>query len=189
MSDEGVVRGGNRRPVQVRAEREGGFTAAKRTTFLDHLAGCCNLGRAAKAAGVSTVTINYHRRRDPAFARACAEALEAGYAALEAAMLERAAGGGYVPGPDAESMPGPETLDTRLAEFLLGLRAREMGKRTGSNSGPRPKRATEKELNDAILEKLAMLDKSLRSPHSKLSGGKRGSGKAGKGKAGAETGK
>lgn len=181
MSDNGVTQGGNRRRVQVRAERKDGFTAAKRQVFLDHLAGCSNVGRAAAAAGVSSVTINYHRRRDPGFAQACAEALEAGYHALEAMMIERAAGAGYTPGPDAATAPGPENLDTGLAQFLLGLRAREMGRRTGDTSGHRPRRVTEKELNESILAKLALLDASLRSGRSKLSGGKPGGGKRGAG--------
>ena len=154
----GVVQGGNGRRVQVRAERKDGFTAEKRQAFLDHLAGCSNVTQAAAAVGTTPTTINYHRRRDPAFAQACAEALEAGYVALEAMLIERAAhGAGYAPGPKAESAPGAESVDIGLAQFLLGLRAREMGKRTG-DGGRRPQRATEKELNEAILARLALLD-------------------------------
>lgn len=185
MSD-GVTQGGNRRRVQVRAERKDGFTAEKRQVFLDHLAGCCNVTRAAAAAGVSAVTVNYHRRRDPAFEQACKEALGAGYLALEAMMMERAArGGGYEPGEGADAVPGPESLDVGLGQFLMTLRAREMGRRTGDTSGHRPKRVTEKELNESILAKLALLDTSLRSGRSKLSGGKRGGGKPGGAKRGA----
>lgn len=162
MRDNGVVQGGNARRVQVRAARKDGFSAAKRQVFLDHLAGCSNVTRAAAAAGVSAVTINYHRRRDPAFKQACQEALDAGYLALEAMMMEQAAGAGYTPGPDAGNVPGPETLDSGMAQFLMALRAREMGRRTGDTSGPRPQRVTEKELNESILAKLALLDASLR---------------------------
>jgi len=183
MGDKGVTQGGNVRRVQIRAERKDGFTAEKRQVFLDHLAGCSNVGRAAAAAGVSSVTINYHRRRDPAFKAACLEALDAGYVALEAMMMERAAGAGYTQGPDAENVPGPESLDTGMAQFLMMLRAREMGQRTGKASGPRPQRVSEKELNESILAKLALLDASLRSGRSKLSGSKRGAGKPGGGKA------
>ena len=181
---DSAIRGGNRRRVQVRAERKDGFTAAKRQRFLDHLAGCCNLKRAAEAAGITPETVNYHRRRDPAFKAACQEALDAGYLALEAMMIERAAGAGYTPGPDAEAAPGPETLDTPMAQFLMGLRAREMGRRTGDTSGHRPRSATEKELNDAIMAKLAILDASLRTGRSKLSGGKPSGGKRAGAKAG-----
>lgn len=164
MDKKGVTQGGNRRPVQIRAERKDGFTAEKRQLFLDHLAGCSNVSRAAAAVGFTPVTVNYHRRRDPVFAGACAEALAAGYLALEASLLERAARGGrYTPGPGADAVPGPESVDIGLAQFLMGLRAREMGQRTGVNSGKRPQRVTEKELDEAILAKLALLDKRIRA--------------------------
>jgi hypothetical protein len=68
MGDEGVVQGGNKRRVQMRAERKDGFTAARRQLFLDHLAGCSNVSQAAAAVGTTPTTINYHRRRDAGFA-------------------------------------------------------------------------------------------------------------------------
>lgn len=175
--DEGVVQGGNDRRIQIRAERKDGFTAAKRQAFLDHLAGCCNVSRAAAAVGFTSVTINYHRRRDPVFAQACADALAAGYVTLEASMLERAATGGrYEPGANAQGVPGPETVDVGLGQFLLGLRAREMGQRTGKDSGPRPRRVTEKELADAILRGLKLRAAQKRKARAK---GRKASGKGG----------
>jgi hypothetical protein len=176
MGDKGVTQGGNRRRVQIRAERKDGFTAEKRQTFLDHLAGCSNVSRAAAAVGFTSVTINYHRRRDPVFAQACADALAAGYLALEASMLERAATGGrYEPGEAAETAPGPESVDMAAAQFLLTLRSREMGQRTG-NGGQRPRRATEKELTQAILEGL-----KLRAAQKRKAKARGKSGAAGKG--------
>jgi hypothetical protein len=53
MDSDSAIRGGNRRAIQVRAERKDGFTAAKRQVFFDHLAGCCNVRRAAAAAGIT----------------------------------------------------------------------------------------------------------------------------------------
>lgn len=162
--DEISIQPGNARRVQVRAARKDGFGAEKRQVFLDHLAGCCNLGRAAAAAGVSAVTVNYHRRRDPAFAAQCAEALASGYEALEAMLVERAAGAAHVPGADAADAPGPEGMDTALAVHLLQLktaRAAETGRRTG-RAGYAPRRATEAELNASILAKLDVLDRRLR---------------------------
>lgn len=153
---------GNKRRVQVRKVREGGFTEGKRQVFLDHFAGCCNVTRAAAAAGVSVNTINYHRRRDPVFAQQCAEALEAGYFALEAMTMEEAAGGGhYVPGPGAEKAPGPQGMNIDVALRLLSMRKALLGRRTG-RAGYEPKRASEKELNEAILAKLELLDRRLR---------------------------
>lgn len=149
------VTGGNKRRVQVRKVRKGGFTARKKQIFLDHLAGCCNLTRAAAAAGVSAVTINYHRRKDPAFAEQVLQALDAGYGALEASLIERAAlGGNYE--PESGDVPGPESVDTDLGVRLLQIRTRLPGSRTG-DGGHRPKRATEAELNESILAKLDVL--------------------------------
>lgn len=153
---------GNRRRVQVRKVREGGFTEAKKQVFLDHLASCCNVTRSAKAAGVSVNTINYHRRNDPVFAQQMAEALEASYLALEAMAMEEAAGGGhYVPGPDAEKAPGPQGMNIEVALRLLSMRKAPLGRRTG-RAGYEPKRASEKELNEAILAKLDVLDRRLK---------------------------
>lgn len=159
---EGVsVRGGNGRRVQVRKERKDGFSEAKRQVFLDTLAGCATVCRAAAAAGVSVPTINYHRRRDPVFAQQCLEALDIGYDTLEAQKVSEAAAARYVPGPDADAAPGPETVDNGLALQLLGLRRRAMGLRTG-RAGYEPRRASEKELNEAILAQLDVLGRRLR---------------------------
>jgi hypothetical protein len=155
------VRGGNRRRVQVRKEREDGFTAEKRQVFLDTFAGCATLCRAAAAAGVSAETVNYHRRRDPVFARQCAEALDIAYDTLEAAKVAEAAAARYEPGPNAGDAPGPESVDNGLALQLLRLRRRPIGQRTG-RAGHEPRRASEKELNEAILAQLDVLAQRLR---------------------------
>lgn len=165
MGGAGRAGPGNRRRVQIHKERPDAFTAAKKQTFLDHLAGCCNVSRAAEAAGVHFATVFRHRLSDPAFGQAFTEALETGYEALEAAMLERAAKGGYRPGDGAEGVPGPETVDTALAQFMLSVRHRGPGQRTGPHQGPR--RATEKELKEAILAKLALFDASERKRKAK----------------------
>lgn len=163
MTDTSTQAGNNRR-IQTRAARPDGFTDAKRQVFLDHLAGCSNMTRAAAAAGISTNSVNYHRRRDPAFAAQVAEALDAGYETLEAAMMERAAtgGGGYAPGPDAAAVPGPESVDTALGLHLLALRKRPGASRTGAG-GRRPRRATDTELDTAILAKLDVLDRRMKA--------------------------
>jgi hypothetical protein len=162
--------GANRR-VQVRKVREGGFTEDKKQIFLDHLAGCCNVTHAARAAGVSVKTVNNHRRRDPCFARQCDEALAVGYDNLDAALVAAAARGGhYEPGPASDAMPGQETLDKDLALHLLRLRRLPMGQRSGVGGHPPLKRASEKELNDAILALLDVLERRLRKKGGRGSG-------------------
>lgn len=164
MSGDTSVRAGNGRRVQARAERKDGFGQAQRQVFLDHLAGCSNILRAAAAAGFTATTVNYHRRRDPAFAAQVSEALEAGYEALEASMIERAAtgGGGYTPGSDASAVPGPESVDTALALHLLSLRKKPGVSRTGKAGRP-AQRVTDTELNTVILAKLEVLDRRLKA--------------------------
>lgn len=168
--DKGTtVRGGNRRRLQVRKERKDGFTAAKKQVYLDTLAGCATVCRSAAAAGVSVVTVNYHRRRDPVFAQQCAEALEIGYDNLEADRVAAAAAARYEPGPDAGAAPGPESVDNWLALQLLRLRRRPIGQRTG-RAGYQPKRASEKELNEAILAQLDVLARRLRKKKAAAAG-------------------
>lgn len=158
---------GNNRRLQVQRERKDAFSAEKKQRFLDHLASCCNVNSSAEAAGVCESTVTRHRRTDPVFGQAFEEALQNGYTALEASLLERAARGGrYEPGPDAATAPGAETVDIPLAQFLLGLRQRETGQRTGRTGTP-PKRATEKELTEAILEKLELRAQSKRASRAK----------------------
>jgi hypothetical protein len=172
MDGGDMVSPGNGRRVQVRKVREGGFTEEKRQIVLDHLAACSNLTRAAKAAGISTETVNYHRRRDPAFAQACAEAIEAGYDALEAMAIDHAARGGrYSPG-DTE-VAGTEGFDPETALHLLRLRRAPIGRRT-ANGGPRPQRASEAELNAAILAKLEVVERRRIKATNPLPGGDRG---------------
>ena len=156
MGREDRVSAGNRRRVQVRKVPRGSFTEAKRQVFLDHLAACCNVTAAAAGAGIGVSTVYDARRRDPVFAQQWDEAIDAGYATLEALLIERAAvGGAYAPGET--KVPGPETIDTWLALDLLRLsRAPRAPRRTG---GAPPRRASEKALAEAILAKLDVLEK------------------------------
>jgi hypothetical protein len=161
VSGKEKISGGNGRRVQVQAERKDAFTKEKKQVFLDHLAGCCNVSRSAKAAGVCVVTVHYQRRRDPEFGQAFQEALDTGYAALEAELLDRATRGGkYEAGEGAADVPGPETVDSELGLRLLALRIRrESPGRT--RGGRAPTRVTEAELNEAILGKMALLGKRI----------------------------
>lgn len=155
--DERITPAKNR-TIQLRKARKDGFSAAKRQVYLDTLAMCCTVSAAAAAAGVSVTTILYHRHRDPAFASAEAEALEAGYFMLEAASVAHGARGGrYVPGGTAaEDAPGAEALEPETALRLLAMRGRGIGRRTG-DGGQRARRVGERELNESLLAKLELL--------------------------------
>ncbi|HEX8572342.1 MAG TPA: hypothetical protein VF759_06290 [Allosphingosinicella sp.] len=174
MGEDIRVTGGNNRRTQQRKVRKDGFTDEKRQIYLDTLAGCATVCRAAQAAGVSVETVNYHRRRDPVWAQQCAEALETAYTNLEADKVAAAAAGGhYVPGPGAADAPGPGSVDHDLALQLLRLRRRPLGQRTG-RAGYEPKRATEKELNEAIIAQLDVLSKRIRKSKPPASGRRAG---------------
>jgi len=150
--------------VQVRRAPRGCFGAEGRQAFLDHLAACCNVTRSAAAAGLGVSTVYDARRRDPAFAQAWDEAIEAGYATLEALLIERAAlGAGYVPGETR--VPGPETIDTWLALDLLRLSRREKAPR--GQAGAPQRRASEKELNAALDAQLDVLARRMKKERGK----------------------
>ena len=112
MGQESKVGGGNRRRVQVRKVREGGWTQERRRAFLDQLAACSNVTRAVKAVGLSNAAAYELRARDPDFAAAWEDALETGYTTLESMMLERATGPrkGYAPGET--EVPDPGAMDS-----------------------------------------------------------------------------
>ena len=59
-------------------------------TFLEELAATCNVSASAEACGFSDTAIYKRRMRDPGFAAAWAQALEQGYAKLEAMLIENA---------------------------------------------------------------------------------------------------
>lgn len=72
---------------QRRQARKDGWTRAQEETFLQSLAATCNVSESAKAAGKCSSSVYYHKQHDPAFARAWGQALEVGYAELEALLL------------------------------------------------------------------------------------------------------
>ena len=149
--------------------------------FLDHLAGCANVTRSAAAAGVGVSTVYDARRREPAFAEQWADAMEAGYATLEALLIERAAlGGSYVPGETP--VPGPETVDTWLALDLLRLS--RMAKAPRKAAGAPARRASEKQVAESICAKLEVLERRRKAKKTgRLRRDRRGQPFAGSGRA------
>jgi hypothetical protein len=77
----------NRRVYQRRRRRNVRFDAAAQAIYLAHFAANCDSRAAAEAAGVHESTVRLHRRMNPAFAAAEAEALAEGYVWLEAEAL------------------------------------------------------------------------------------------------------
>jgi hypothetical protein len=73
-----------RRRLQLRPIRRALFDARRKRIYLDHFGGTADSRAAAAAAGVAPCTVSAHRRSDPEFAAAEAEALGLAYASLEA---------------------------------------------------------------------------------------------------------
>jgi hypothetical protein len=65
------------------------FTAARKEIDLAHFAATCDSDEAARRAGVCDSTVYAHRRTDPEFAAAWAEALDQGYKRLEAELARQ----------------------------------------------------------------------------------------------------
>lgn len=94
MSDEVRVGRNHAGPIkghaQVRAIRRRGWSPAKSTAFLEHLAVTSNVKASAKVAGAGIATVYRVKKQDPAFAAAWGQALCEAYEALEILLLDRA---------------------------------------------------------------------------------------------------
>jgi hypothetical protein len=124
---ESVIAGSKRRLIQLRRPRVDGWTARKRAQFLGILGETCNVSRALELVGMSAACLYRLRKRDPAFAAEWDEALEHGYALLEAKLMERAINGREceVLKPDGEVVKIREVSDT-LGLRLLALHERRV---------------------------------------------------------------
>jgi transposase len=65
------------------------FTTARKEIYLAHFAATCDSEEAARRAGVCESTVYAHRRTDPEFALAWSEALDQGFARLEAELARQ----------------------------------------------------------------------------------------------------
>jgi hypothetical protein len=81
----------NKRRLIATRPRRKLFGERRQRRFLESLAATCNVTESAKAAGVVVNTVYNCRMKSPAFRAAWEQALEQGYARLEAAMLAQAA--------------------------------------------------------------------------------------------------
>jgi hypothetical protein len=89
--DGGTVRyaANNGRRIQRRKMRHVLFDEERQQCFLGHFAGTCDTREAAAVAGVDESTVYKHRLRNPDFAALWNEALDQGYARLEAEALRQ----------------------------------------------------------------------------------------------------
>jgi len=79
-----LIAAANKRRLQKRRVRRTAMDEVRRGRFLEHFAATCDATAAAEVAGVCESTVYRLRVRDPLFAEEWQEALEQGYARLEA---------------------------------------------------------------------------------------------------------
>jgi hypothetical protein len=167
---------GDARPIQKRKVRANGWTKTRRETFLSVLADSCNVKHATAAAGMTSGGVYQLRKRDPAFAKLWADALEVGYDRLETALLERALIGvnaidmdAVVDAADAgvpdKIVPGSGFTASSLAPgavqlalALLNRHRRDGGSRPATQRGRWP---TPEETDAALNKQLDALAKRL----------------------------
>ncbi|AGH51125.1 hypothetical protein G432_17035 [Sphingomonas sp. MM-1] len=160
-----------RRPVASRAKREapelnaigrvvrtGGWTEAKRETFLAHLAVTANVSASARLVGMGEPGAYKLRRRDADFRAAWKAALEEGLEHLEQVALQRALGGTLTPIIHGGEAKGEVLVpDNRMVMFLL-----RMHRETAREAAPAPGAAID--MTDAF----ARLDEKLAEMHERM---------------------
>lgn len=150
------------RPVQAKAGRPGGWTKAKRETFLAELAASCNIRRACAAVGMAATSPYRLRQRDAGFARAWQAALEVGYERLESALVARAL--------EAVGEIAFDTLDERVAlvgkmdvdQAIRILNFQRESVRQGQARGRRPQQrqiATQEETDAALIKRIRIIER------------------------------
>jgi hypothetical protein len=131
------------------------WTDEAEAIFLDTLSACANVARAAAASGFSETTCYRRRRTDAGFARRWEEALQQGYAVLEAALLARAIE--LAQGAPAE--PGRPFPDMSVREAISILNAhRAAVKGIGHHPVRRARPRSLDEVRDSILRKLGAIE-------------------------------
>ena len=112
----------------VRPDMVYAFDAEARQVFLEELAVCGRLHRAAAIAGVRRQTISMHRKSDPEFEEQCQEALEAYRDLVRSTIQRRALEGDLVPivgrvGRDRDGIIG---YQRRYSDSLLVMEAKRI---------------------------------------------------------------
>ena len=148
-----VVRGSNRRRLQIARARAHQFSPKVERRFLAALAATCNVKAAMAQVGMSKGAAYSHRKRWPAFARKWDEAVWMAYDRLEEALALRAENLFSDPEhPPLAPIP-PMTVDQAI--HLLHMHKHQVhgvGKRPGARWRPPPTLEAQK---PSILRKLS----------------------------------
>jgi hypothetical protein len=132
------IGGSNGRRIQLRAARgtrkakprRTGFTRERKDAFLSFFAATANADASARAAGISKSTVHEHRRKDPVFRAAWYEALEEGYARVEALSV-RWAEQAFSVRANPSAAKTARDMDPKVALAVLEAYRRNRGARPG----------------------------------------------------------
>lgn len=155
-----VIRPGGKVGPQIVESRGPRWTDAHAQRFFDELGAHCNVTRAARAVGFSTVALYARRNNDPGFAERWQVALAQGYVRIELALVQRA--GETLTGatPDPALPVAPMTVAEALA-LLKMHKARVTGE--GATRGRRPRPRTLDEVRASIAAKLEAIEVARRA--------------------------
>lgn len=156
---------GARAGVRTSAGKRTQSLARRRETFLAHFAANCNVGQAARAAGVPLSTLYLWRRDEPGFAAEWADAQAAGYQMLEARLVAHALAGSQGETLDGVAEIAVEPVNVELALKLIDLRQRGATKRMGR---PPSRPVTREDLAAELVKRLDMIDRRRRMAAARL---------------------
>ena len=146
-----VVKGSNRRRVQIARARVRQWSPRVEERFLTVLASTCNVRAAAAAVGMHSSSAYHHRRRWPGFAERWRAAVEIGYHQLEFGLIEAA--GNFLSG---EELPDPAPLAGMTvghAIHLLHMHKHEV-LRLGRRRSTRPREPDIEEVRAELLRRV-----------------------------------
>ena len=167
--EKGTVVARNRNgDLHLRAVRSDGWSEEEKAQFLDNLAASCNVDASAEAAGHNGQSAKGLRRRDIEFRAQWDDALETGYATLEAMVLEKAqqamSAKRVIPdNANANTANGfDDDITFKDAIALLDKhRAMVSRIRQGKEAGNAVKAATAKDSYNEIIVRMRVLKKRL----------------------------
>ncbi len=143
--------------MQLRRAQAGKLTPAAEQAFLAAVSATCNLSLAAAAVGSCFGAFDRRRKKDPAFARELRLALQRGYEALEAALLESGAPASHEHGDWRHNSPPampPMSVNQALQLMYLHQKAALLV------DEPTPMRRRRGESRDACNERLALMSEA-----------------------------
>jgi hypothetical protein len=158
--EQRVVRCSDGRLRQCKA-RANGWTAKRRGIFIDHLAATSNVTASAREAGMNPRSAFRLRERDPQFADEWDGALGNADARLDGKLIVYAETRGKTEAAEGEEADELAGFDPQLALQLLSLHRDRRAGRQRRRGGPRPRVATEAEVEAAVLKVLKKVEKRL----------------------------